>query len=78
MSSAALKIAFTAAVLGASSMAASAAWEPVRPVEFIVIWLASESFGWCIRISAAMSCYQKIAAKRARRCPTAMRGRAAE
>ena len=32
-----LKIAFTAAaVLGASSMAASAAWEPVRPVEFIV------------------------------------------
>ena len=31
------KIAFTAAaVLGASSMTASAAWEPVRPVEFIV------------------------------------------
>ncbi|MGQ0680803.1 Bug family tripartite tricarboxylate transporter substrate binding protein [Bradyrhizobium sp.] len=36
MSSSVLKIAFTAAVLGASSMAASAAWEPVRPVEFIV------------------------------------------
>ena len=32
-----LSATFTAAaVLGASSIAASAAWEPVRPVEFIV------------------------------------------
>ncbi|MCW5703859.1 MAG: Bug family tripartite tricarboxylate transporter substrate binding protein [Bradyrhizobium sp.] len=37
MTSPVLRIAFaTAAVLGASTMAASAAWEPVRPVEFIV------------------------------------------
>ena len=37
MTSPVLRIAFaTAAVLGAGTMAASAAWEPVRPVEFIV------------------------------------------
>jgi putative tricarboxylic transport membrane protein len=37
MSSYAFKVAFAAtAILGTSSLAASAAWEPVRPVEFIV------------------------------------------
>src|SRR5436190_19443697 len=37
MSSYAFKVAFAAtAILGTSNLAASAAWEPVRPVEFIV------------------------------------------